>query len=328
MKQELVYVNGDYFPRDEAKISVFDSGLMRGDTMTDAVRTFAHKPFRLDEHMTRLYKSMKAARYPTPMPPADMRRIVDDLIQRNIGCYAPEDDFWIVFNVTRGQGDLVNDPTQSASPPSLILFTALLDLAYWAPFYAEGCHAVTPFTRMAPPQTIDPKIKNRSRLFYTLADMEAKLVDPRAQCVLLDIDGNLAENKGGNFFIVSGGTVYTPTGRNVLRGVSRQVIFELCHELDVPCVERDLQPYDATTADEAFFTSTPYCIMPATKFNGQPIGDGKVGPVTKRLLRQWSERVGIDIAAQARRQWLASQARLSGEVAGHATAKPSEAGAR
>jgi branched-chain amino acid aminotransferase len=301
MNEELLYINGDYFPHSEAKISVFDSGLLRGDTITESTRTFAHKPYRLEEHLRRLYKSLKVSRYPLPMSPEDMLKVTSEVVERNLPGYKSEDDFWIVHNVTRGPADFSNDPSKK-SHPTVIIFTARLDLRYWAGFYTEGCHAVTPFSRQSPSQSMDPKIKNRSRLGYTLCDLEVKLVDPAAQCILLDLDGNLAENKGGNFFVVTNGKVETPTTRNTLSGESRRTVLELCAELDIECGERDLQPYNVYTADEAFFTSTPYCIMPATKFNGLAIGDGKVGVITRRLLQAWSDRVSVDIVQQALRQ--------------------------
>jgi branched-chain amino acid aminotransferase len=298
IKEELVYINGDYYPRSEARISVFDAGLMTGDTMTESTRTFRHRPFRLRDHLVRLSRSMKVARYPAAPEIDDLERITLEVVGRNLPRYGPEDDFWIVHNVTRGSFQSSNDPSRNRSAATVIVFTMPLDLTYWARFYEEGCHAVTPFSRAIPSEALDPKMKNRSRLGYTLCDLEVKLVDPDAQCILLDTLGNLAENKGGNFFVVSGDTVLTPTTRNVLAGISRDTILDLCRELQIRAVERDLQPYDVYTADEAFFTSTPYCIMPATRFNGLPVGDGRVGPVTRRLLAAWGSRVGVDIAAQ------------------------------
>jgi branched-chain amino acid aminotransferase len=120
--------------------------------------------------------------------------------------------------------------------------------------------------------------------------------------VLLDIHGNIAENKGGNFFIFADGMLKTPVTSNVLAGISRATVLELAADLGIPARECDIQPYDVYTADEAFFTSTPYCIMPATRFNGLPVGDGQVGPVARRLLAAWSERVGVDIVAQGLNQ--------------------------
>jgi branched-chain amino acid aminotransferase len=132
--------------------------------------------------------------------------------------------------------------------------------------------------------------------------MEAKLVDPAAQGVILDLDGHVAENKGGNIFCVANGVVRTPTTINCLAGISRATVLELAAKLGIPAEETVLQPYDLATADEMFFTSTPYCIMPATKFNGHAVGDGRVGPITEQLLAAWSELVDMDIVAQAQTQ--------------------------
>ncbi|MXZ23032.1 MAG: branched-chain amino acid aminotransferase, partial [Caldilineaceae bacterium SB0665_bin_25] len=190
-------------------------------------------------------------------------------------------------------------PTLQRSPATIIINTAPMILRDWAGFYTDGCHAVTPFSRAIPTQSLDARIKNRSRLAYTLAEAEVKLVDPQAQSVILDTDGNVTENKGGNFFIWAGGILKTPHARGALAGISRETVLELAGVLGIPTQVTDFQPYDVYTADEAFFTSTPYCIMPATKFNGLPVGDGAVGPVTLRLLQAWSDLVGLDIIAQA-----------------------------
>jgi branched-chain amino acid aminotransferase len=299
MAEDLVYINGEYYSRSEARISVFDAGLMTGDTLTESTRTFTHRPFRLRDHLARLYRSMKVARYPAGPALEELERITLELVERNRPLYRAEDDFWIVHNITRGDFTPANDPSRSRSGPTVIVLTMFLDLTYWAQFYRDGCHAVTPFSRAVPPDALDPKIKSRSRLSYTLCDLEVKLVDPDAQCLLLDTAGNVAENKGGNFFLVADRRVATPPTRNVLAGISRSTVLELCAELGIPAEEKDLQPYDVYTADEAFFTSTPYCIMPASRFNGLLVGDGKVGPVTRRLLDAWSSRVGVDIAGQA-----------------------------
>ncbi|MDE0464529.1 MAG: aminotransferase class IV, partial [Caldilineaceae bacterium] len=191
------------------------------------------------------------------------------------------------------------DPTLQRSPATIIINTAPMILRDWAGFYTQGCHAVTPFSRAIPTQSLDARIKNRSRLAYTLAEAEVKLVDPQAQSVILDTDGNVTENKGGNFFIWADGVLKTPHARGALAGISRETALELAAVIGIPTQITDFQPYDIYTADEAFFTSTPYCIMPATKFNGLPVGDGAVGPIAKRLLQAWSDLVGIDIVAQA-----------------------------
>ncbi len=299
--KHLVYINGELFPPEDAKISVFDSAVTLGDTMTESTRTFGHVPFKLERHIERLYKSLKVGRINPGLTPQEMTDITLDVVQRNLPHVPANEDVWIVHNISRGAGALAADPTQQRSPATVIIHTAPLILSDWARFYTEGCHAVTPFSRAVPTQSLDARIKNRSRLAYTLAEAEVKLVDPAAQSVILDTDGNVTENKGGNFFIYADGALKTPHARGALAGISRETALELAEGLGITTQVTDFQPYDIYTADEAFFTSTPYCIMPATKFNGLPVGDGEVGPVTQRLLEAWSELVGLDIMAQAQR---------------------------
>lgn len=299
--KHLVHINGELFPPDEAKISVFDSAVTLGDTMTESTRTFNHEPFKLERHIERLYKSLKVGRINPGLTSQEMTDITLEVLQKNLSHVPANEDVWIVHNISRGAGALAADPTQQRSPATVIIHTAPLILSDWAGFYTEGCHAVTPFSRAIPTQSLDARIKNRSRLAYTLAEAEVKLVDPAAQSVILDTDGNVTENKGGNFFIYADGMLRTPHARGALAGVSRETALELAEGLGIATQVTDFQPYDIYTADEAFFTSTPYCIMPATKFNGLPVGDGKVGPVTRRLLEAWSELVGLDIVAQGQR---------------------------
>lgn len=298
----LVYLNGEYIPATEAKISIFDAAVMLGDTVTESTRTFAHKPFKLAEHIDRLYKSLKVTRINPGLTPAEMTALSLEVLAKNLPKVTPAMDLWLVHNISRGLFVTGADPTKQRSQATIIIHTAPMILTDWARFYTEGCHAVTPFSRAVPPEALDARIKNRSRMAYTLAEAEVKLVDPQAQSILLDIHGNVAENKGGNFFIYTDGVLKTPHARSALAGISRATVLELAAQLGVRVEVTDFQPYDIYTADEAFFTSTPYCIMPATKFNGLPVGDGQVGPITKQLLQAWSEQVGVDIVAQAQGQ--------------------------
>ena len=299
MPSRQVYLSGRMVPEAEAKISIFDSAVMLGDTVTESTRTFRHRPFKLDQHIARLYTSLKVTRIDPGCGPDDMRRITLEVLEANRPLLQPHEDCWIVHNISRGLSVAGADPTVQRSGATVMIFTLPMDLRSWAEFYEHGCHAVTAMSRMVPSQALDARIKNRSRMAYTLAEMEVKLVDRQAQGILLDIDGNVAENKGANVFLVADGELKTPGTRNCLAGVSRETVLELAARLGIPARETDLQPYDLYTADELFFTSTPYCIMPATRFNGLPVGDGRVGPVTRRLLAAWSELVGLDIVQQA-----------------------------
>ena len=297
--KHLVYISGEMFPPDQAKISVFDTAVTLGDTVTESTRTFGHRPFKLERHIERLYKSLKVSRINAGTTPDEMTAVTLKVLETNLPHVPPHEDVWIVHNISRGMGAAAADPTLQRSPATIIINTAPMILRDWAGFYTEGCHAVTPFSRAIPTQSLDARIKNRSRLAYTLAEAEVKLVDPQAQSVILDTDGNVTENKGGNFFIWADGVLKTPHARGALAGISRETALELAAVVGIPTQITDFQPYDIYTADEAFFTSTPYCIMPATKFNGLPVGDGAVGPIAKRLLQAWSDLVGIDIVAQA-----------------------------
>ena len=300
--QRQVYLSGQLVAEADAKISIFDSAVLLGDTVTESTRTFGHSPFKLAEHVDRLYKSLKVTRIDPGMSADEMLSVTQDLLEANLPTYHEEQDCWIVHNISRGMSIPGPDPTIQRSAATVMIYTQPMDLRGWAKFYTDGCHAVTPMSRIIPSQSLDARIKNRSRMAYTLAEMEAKLVDPEAQSVILDVHGNVAENKGGNIFIVVNGVLKTPRATNCLAGISRETVMQLASNRNIRVEETELQPYDLYTADELFFTSTPYCIMPATKFNGLPVGDGKVGPITQRLLRAWSELVGMDIVKQARKQ--------------------------
>ena len=298
----MVYLSGELVPESEAKISIFDSAVTLGDTVTESTRTFGHRPFKLERHIERLYKSLKVTRIDPGCEPAEMLEITQKVLETNLPLIEDHEDYWIVHNISRGMFVLGPDPTVQRSGATVMIYTAPLDLRGWAAYYEQGCHAVTAMSRAIPSQSLDARIKNRSRMAYTLAEMEVKLVDEAAQGVILDIHGNVAENKGGNIFVVSDGVLKTPTVSNALAGITRETVLELAQQLGIETAEMLLQPYDLYTADELFFTSTPYCLMPATRFNGLPVGDGQVGSVTKQILTSWSEMVGLDIAGQAQQQ--------------------------
>ena len=161
-----------------------------------------------------------------------------------------------------------------------------------------GIPLVIPTTRSSANIGMDPKLKATSRLNMVLADLEGKAMDPNSLSVLLDEHGNLAEVLYGNIFLVRGGKIRTPGSRAILEGVSRMTTLELIEAEGLPLSETDLQPYDLYTADEAFVTTTSYCILPVASLNGRTVGAGKPGPVTRRMTAAWNARVGLDIPAQ------------------------------
>ncbi len=299
MSELLAYINGELVPESEARVSIYDRGYMFADLVTESTRTFGMAPFKLPEHLDRLYDSMKATEIDSGMTKAEMEAATLDMLERNRAAFGPGDDAWIVHNVSRGVFHYKSEPGMNAGPATVVIHCFPIDFPSFSKFYTEGAHAITPSVRQVSPETLDPKIKHRSRMAGQLADLEVASTDPEAMAVLLDRDGNLTENTGGNFFIVKDGVVKTPTTRSVLEGVSRATVLELCAQLGIPHSEEVMQAYHATVADEAFVTSTPYSMLPVTRFNGRPVGDGRPGPVTGRLLAAWSELVGVDIVDQA-----------------------------
>lgn len=298
--EPLVYIRGRLVPASQAKLSIYDQGIVLGATVTDLARTYRHQPFRLDDHLVRFYESCKFARLMPAITLAETREISLELIRHNAQELRPEEDLAIIYFITPGE-NLVYAGSAARTAhqePTFCMHTFPLPLATWARFFRDGAHVVTPSIRHVPPQCVDPKIKNRSRMHWWLADQEVHLVDPQAVTLLLDLDGNVTETGGSNFLIVKAGSVISPTARNTLRGISRQNVIELCAKLQVSFVERDFQVHDVVNADEAFLTTTPYAIAPVTKINGIGIADGKPGPLFNRIVTAWSEQVGMDIVGQ------------------------------
>jgi branched-chain amino acid aminotransferase len=166
--------------------------------------------------------------------------------------------------------------------------------------FDKGINMVITSQRVIPSHLMDPKIKNRSRLFYLNANIEASLFKGENNwALMLDPDGYIAEGSGDNFFIVKNNTVISPEGRNMLRGISRDYVMnELCKELNIKVVEKNIEPYDVYDADEAFITGTPFCMLPVTSLNSVKIGNGKVGKVFSKILSQWSKNQKVDIKKQ------------------------------
>ncbi len=300
--EPLVFIRGRLVPASQANISIYDFGIVLGATVTDLLRTFRQKSYRLEDHVKRFYESCKYARITPPISAEETASITEELVRHNCEVAGPDAELALVYFITPGENFVYAGSAAGcgAKPtPTYCIHSFPMPFHLFRRFFETGLHLVTPSTRHLPPECVDPKIKNRSRLHWWLAEQEAHLVDPGAMPFLLDLQGNLTETSGSNVLLVKNGTVYSPTPRNILLGISRKVVIELCQKLGIPFVERDLQVHDALTADEVFVTTTPYCMAPVTKVNGVTIGDGAAGgPVFNRILQAWSGQVGVDIKAQ------------------------------
>ena len=301
MAERLVYFNGDFIPEQEARISIFDCALMYGDMVFEMTRTFAQKPYRLREHLERLYSSMKYAQIDCGLDIDQMEAATIETIERNLAAVG-ELDVQIMHDVTRGALPLYNTLVREGTAPivTINVFPLVRHIGGAAASYAQGAHFVVTPQQSVPSRYIDPKAKNRSRIFYKIAELQAANMEEGAQALLTDEHGFITEGTGNNFFMVRGGEIITPRGHNILRGVSREACMDLAHKLGIPLREADIEPYDVREAEEAWYTSTTICMLPITRFNFQAVGDGQVGPVYRRLLAAWSQQVGVDIVAQAR----------------------------
>ena len=301
MKTRLVFINGKFVPENEAKISIFDSALMFGDMVFEMTRSFNKKQFKLREHLERLYAGIKILRIPVKQTIEDMERICLEVVRKNDPVFKKTDEHRLMINISRGPLGIYNQIFDYKMEPTIIVadFPLKWTVVGMGKLFDIGINAVITSQRAIPAYLLDPKIKNRSRIHYQMANIEASLVEGDNNWpLLLDVDGFIAEGTGDNFFIVKNKTVITPEGRNILRGISREYIFELSSQLGLKCIEKNIEPYDVYTADEAFMTGTPFCILPVTSLNNVSIGNGKPCNIAKLLLDKWSQNIKVDIVKQ------------------------------
>jgi branched-chain amino acid aminotransferase len=223
-------------------------------------------------------------------------------IDANIPFFSKDDEHRLLIDVSRGLLGIYENIDGLKKGPNVLIadFPLKWTVSSMGNLFDTGINAVITSQRAIPASLMDPKIKNRSRIFYLMANIEASQFEGENNwALLLDTDGFIAEGTGDNFFIIKNGIVYSPEGRNILRGISRQyIIDELGPELNIQVIEKNIEPYDVYTADEAFMTGTPFCILPVTSLNGVKIGNGEVGEIYTKLLNTWSSKVGLDIKNQ------------------------------
>jgi len=302
--ERQVFLNGTFVPEAEAKISIYDSALMFGDMVFEMTRSFNKKQFKLRDHIERLLYGVKILQIPFDLSVEEIEEAIYETIKVNDPLFEKDDEHRVMFEVSRGTLGLYHQVKDIHIGPNFIIadFPLRWTVSTMGPLFDSGINAVIPSQRAIPSTLLDPKIKNRSRLFYMMANIEvSNYSGENVWALLLDPDGFVAEGTGDNFFIVKDGTIITPEGRNILRGISRSYIFEIAEQLGVRCIEKNIDIYDVHTADEAFMTGTPFCLLPVTALNSLKIGKGTMGPVTRTLLDTWSKNVGVDIEKQIKK---------------------------
>jgi branched-chain amino acid aminotransferase len=293
VKDAKIYIDGKFYSEANAKISVFDHGLLYGDGIFEGIRFYNGRVFRLEEHLLRLWDSARSICLEIPMTMPDMTEAVLETIRQN-----HLRDGYIRLLVTRGIGNLGLNPTQCKSP-SVIIIAATIAL-YHEEFYRKGLTIVTCATRRSSPAALNPAVKSLNYLNNVMARIEANLAGAD-EALMLNDAGNVAECTADNVFIVKHGQIFTPPiAAGALRGITRSVVFGIAAELGVKVREADITRHDVFVADECFLTGTAAEIVPVVKADGRSIGNGTPGPITARIIarfRQVTRETGTPIFA-------------------------------
>jgi branched-chain amino acid aminotransferase len=276
-----IYIDGEFVPEEEAKISVFDHGLLYGDGVFEGIRAYNGRVFRLEEHVKRLYDSAKAILLEIPMSQQEMVEAILQTLRKN-----RLRNGYIRPLVTRGVGDLGLDP-RKCKKPTVLIITRKWDAMY-GDLYLIGLTAVTVTARRNSPAALPPNIKSLNYLNNILGKIEAN-IKGGDEAIFLDDAGTISEGSGDNIFIVKDGNISTPPTLNNLRGITRQAIIDIAQMQGNPVRETPLGLFDIYTADEVFVTGTAAEIGPVTKIDGRIIGNGKPGTVTIELMKKFMD---------------------------------------
>jgi branched-chain amino acid aminotransferase len=281
-KESKIYVDGKFFAETDAKISVFDHGLLYGDGIFEGIRFYDGRVFRLDEHMERLWDSARSICLEIPMTQREMTEALLETIRQN-----DLREGYIRLLVTRGVGNLGLNPLQ-CKRPSVIIIVATIAL-YPPSAYRDGLTVVTCATRRTGTAALNPAVKSLNYLNNVMARIEANLAGAD-EALMLNDAGNVAECTADNIFIIKRGQIFTPPiTAGALRGITRSVVFDIAAELGLKISETEITRHDVFIADECFLTGTAAEIIPVIKADGRKIGTGKPGPITARMIGRFRE---------------------------------------
>jgi len=279
-----IYINGKFYSKEDAKISVFDHGFLYGDGVFEGIRAYNGRVFKLKEHIDRLYNGANALLLNIPLSKEEMTEVVLETLRRN-----NLKDAYIRLVVSRGEGDLGLDP-KKCKEPTIICIADKITL-YPEKMYEEGLEIITSAVRRNPAEGVNPQIKSLNYLNNILAKIEANLYGA-LEALILNTEDYVAECTGDNIFIVKDGKLITPPPYvGILVGITRNVIIELARKQGINVEEKVFTRYEIFSADECFLTGTAAEVIPVVKLDGRPIGNGKPGPITKRLLNDFKEYI-------------------------------------
>lgn len=282
-KDRLVYIDGSFYPASEAKISVFDHGLLYGDGAFEGVRIYNGLIFKLREHIDRLFDTLKFIKLDPPMGKEEFVKAVVETVKLNKIV-----DGYVRIVVTRGVGDLGLDPRKCLKPTVIIIIAGTIQI-YSKEAKERGVSAIISSVRRDSVDATTHEAKTLNYLNSILAKIEANAVGVD-EAIMLDSRGFVSEGTKDNLFIVKNGVVYTPSrSAGILPGITRELVMRLCEELGIKVVERDITVAELYSSDEVFVTGTAAEVMPITSINWRSIGNGRLGPVTRRLMEEFSK---------------------------------------
>ena len=283
MKQRIVYINGELLSESEAKLSIYDTAIATGELIVEVTRTYNRIPFRLEEHLKRLFEGLAEFHIELEVSLEKMIKLTNETLQANLETEDNSTEWQIIHYISRGLTLEFGLFDNSEIRPTLIIncFPLKKRLAIIAHKYVTGVDLVVPAQRVIPAKILCPQIKKG------------------ATGIMLDSDGYLAEGTGTSLFLVRGGKIYTSPSHRVLNGITRRLVFELVKKANVQIIEADLTVENAKQSEEIFITSTVISLLHARTFQKKLVGDGNLGSVTSLIRQAFIKEVGLDFAQQA-----------------------------
>lgn len=282
-----IYLNGEFVPKEEAKISVFDHGFLYGDGIFEGIRAYDGYVFKLEEHLDRFYRSARAINLDLPLDRDEMTEAILETLRVN-----GFDEAYIRPIVTRGEGSLGID-TESCTDPSVIIITKEWEALYGPELYEEGLNLLTTTIRNQPKQGLPPTVKHLNYLTNILALMQADHWGAD-EALMLDTNGNVSEGSADNVFVYRKGAVYTPPVINNLPGITRNVVIDILKDLGYEVREENLGLAEVMTADEVFLSGTAAEVAPVSEIDGREIANGKPGEITLEVKEEFGKLTGIE----------------------------------
>jgi branched-chain amino acid aminotransferase len=289
--EPLIYLNGEISEASDARISPFDRGFLWGDGVYEVTPCFGDRLYRLEDHIDRLYRSLRYVHIDPGMSEGEMAAATEALLDANRDRLGANAMYRVGHWVTRG----VDEPSMrfhAASPATVMIFFRPVDTAAIAHNYTNGLRFTVSSVRRNPPECVETRAKVTSKMNQILAEIDAASRD--ALPLMMDVNGNVAETSVANFFIVRDGVVWTAPERNILEGVTRKVLFELCERLSIPLVECFFTLYDIAQAEEFFITSSAICATPVASVDSFRPREAVPGPITTRLIDAFAADTGFD----------------------------------